>query len=540
VAQKDRGQASDEVAGSASITRAWWALVVLLAVALRGFALDAPFGLNPSDFDSLLGTFATGGPVTDLAQRGLFESGGMPVQWRVDLADGPPSTVYYLHHPATYMLISAASVQAFGVDEWVLRLPAFLFALGAVAATYLFVRGVASERVARLATLFMAVVPFAARDGVQPWTEGALAGTTALVLHFALRFVEHGARRDLVWSTVWLAAGGALDWPAYFVLPGLGVYALVCAMRRGTWRRLFTLLVLPATALVLIGAHKLHMHLVVDAATIAADTGGALTHMSWSPFEGRVLQFFDDQFTYLVRGTTAAGVALLVVGLVRLARRSTSAGGEARVCTALVLGLLPGLVYVLLFPGRSTNHTFFMAVSAPALCLGAALGADALVRLAARAGTRAAHLAFALVALAPTIEGVWRVVVTQRTFASDQLDVLRNEAWLAPLLADERAVVFTSIGRGMALPFHSRAPIVYGFASLQEFESLRSRIVDHMEPDRRAVFLYDQVWGSLVPSLAPLVEALAAEGRATRHDVAFDHGVQSFWIVELPTGAALE
>ncbi len=540
MALTDRGQASDEVAGSATFAKGWWAAVVLIAVALRGFALDAPFGLHPSDFDSLLGTFATGGPVTDLAQRGLFESGGMPVQWRVDLADGPPSTVYYLHHPATYMLLSAACVQAFGVDEWVLRLPAFLFALGAVAATYVFVRGVASERVARLATLFMAIVPFAARDGVQPWTEGAIAGTTVLVLHFALRFVESGARKDLVWATVWLAAGGALDWPAYFVLPGLGVYALVCALRRGAWRRLFAMLVLPATALVLIGAHKLHMHLVVDAATIAADTGGALTHMSWAAFEGQVLAFFSRQSTYLVRGTTAAGVVLLVVGLVRLARRSTSAGGEARVCTALVLGLLPGLAYVLLFPGRSTNHTFFMAVSAPALCLGAALGADALVRLAARAGTRATHLVFALVALVPTIEGAWRVVVTQRTFASDQLDVLRNEAWLAPLLADERAVVFTSIGRGMALPFHSRAPIVYGFASLQEFESLRSRIVDHMESDRRAVFLYDQVWGSLVPSLAPLLEALAAEGRATRHDVAFDHGVQSFWIVELPTGAALE
>lgn len=533
MARTDGGEASDGVADSASLTRFWWVLVVVLALALRGFALDAPFGLHPSDFDSLLGTFATGGPVTDLAQRGLFESGGMPVQWRVDLADGPPSTVYYLHHPATYMLLCAAFVQAFGVDEWVLRLPGFLFALGAVAATFVFVRGVAGERVARLATLFMAVVPFAARDGLQPWTEGAIAGSTALVLHFALRFVERGARQDLVWAAVALAAGGALDWPAYFVLPGLGVYALVSAARHGTWRRLFAMLVLPATALLLIGAHKLHMHLVVDAATIAADTGGALTHMSWAGLDGGAGAFLARQWTYLVRGTTASGTALLVLGLLAASRV------DARTRAALVLGLLPGLVYVLLFPGRSTNHTFFMAVSAPALCLGAALGAAALVKLVQRFDARAAHVVFALVALVPTVEGVWRVVHTRRTFASDQLEVLRTQPWLAPLLADERAVVFTSIGRGMALPFHSRAPIVYGFASLPEFLRLRSAIVDHMEPDRRAVFLFDQFWGAQVPTLVPLLEALAAEGRATRHEVAFAEGVQVFWIAELPTGAAL-
>jgi hypothetical protein len=533
VAQTDGGEASDGVAKVASLLRSWWLPVAVLAVALRGFALDAPFGLHPSDFDSLLGTFATGGPVTDLAQRGLFESGGMPVQWRVDLADGPPSTVYYLHHPATFMLLSAAFVQALGVDEWVLRLPTFLFALGAVAATYVFVRGVAGERVARLATLFMAVVPFAARDGLQPWTEGAIAGTTALVLHFSLRFVEHGVRKDLVWAAVWLAAGGALDWPAYFVLPGLGVHALVCAARRGTWRRLIAMLVLPATALLLIGAHKLHMHLVVDAATIAADTGGALTHMSWAGLDGGAAGFFARQWTYLVRGTTASGVVLLVLGLLVVSRSAS------RARAALVLGLLPGVAYVLLFPGRSTNHTFFMAVSAPALCLGAALAVDALVLRVQRFGARPALVVCALLALAPTIEGVWRVVHTRRTFASDQLDVLRTQPWLAPLLADERAVVFTSIGRGMALPFHSRAPIVYGFASYPEFESLRRTIVDHMEPDRRAVFLFDQFWGAQVPTLAPLLEALAAEGRATRHEVAFAEGVQVFWTAELPTGAAL-
>lgn len=523
----------------------WWAFVLVLAIAVRLFSVGEPWSPDQRDFHGLFGGFATGGPATDLAQRGLWESGGMPYQWRVDLADGTAATRWYMHHPPAYMLISAAVIQWLGVHADALRLVALVFSLFSIFAAYRFARVFADERTARVVAFLMAVVPYSARDGMQVWTEAAIAGTTCFVIAYGVRWMDGGRRRDLVSCGVWLALGALLDWPAHFVLPGLALYALVRCARGVPWRRFWWAWMLPALSIVLLGAHKLHMVAVAGSEGALEDSDGTLAYvMGWGPYANA--EFFRTQLRFQVLGFTRPVLVLAAIGLL-VSLVPTRRGRSRRVRGVVVwLGLLPGLWYVLLFPGRSNNHDFFMLVSAPAVCLAAAVGALALVDAVARCLRRTGRgEAVAATTLGVLMAGVALlstlvVLVQWRRFASDELPRLASQPWLAPILQDESAVVVTHMSRAALLPFYSRAPVVYGTDGVGALEGFLAGIVDRVEPERRAVFLFDQDIGLTDPRMHPVLARLQTFERATEHVVDIGKGPQSFWLVELPTGGALE
>jgi 4-amino-4-deoxy-L-arabinose transferase-like glycosyltransferase len=560
----------------------WWIAVALLAIALRLLSAGDAWSPDNRDFHGLFGAFATGGPATDLAQRGLFESGGMPYQWRVDLADGSHATRWYMHHPPAYMLISAAFIEWLGPYEDALRIPPLLFSLFSIFAAYRFGREFASERSARFAALLMAVIPYSARDGMQTWTEAAIAGTTCFVLIHGVRWMDHRRVRDLVLTGVWLAAGALLDWPAHFVLPGLAIYALVRCSAEGNWSRFFWAWTLPLLSGLLLGAHKLHMVLVAGKEGAMQDSGNTLAYvMGWGPYAN--LTYARTQLGFQQLGFTGPVLLLASLGACGLLVRRSSVSavviwvllaplawflldvsvlwigvlwpiglvvlnGERPVGrgAALLLGLLPGLWYVLLFPGRSNNHDFFMLVSAPAVCVAAALGALALAdrvsELAPRRGISARSGSFVLGAIAVGIALLSTLVVLLQwmRFRSDELPLLARQEWIAPILEDDSAVVITHMSRGACLPFYSRAPIVYGTDSVEALDGFLHGIVDRIEPERRAVFLFDQFWGLQDPKMQPVLSKLMTIGAATEHVVDIGKGPQSFWLVELPTGAGLD
>jgi hypothetical protein len=513
----------------------WWVCLFGFALALRVFSLFDAWSPHQGDFHGLFGAFATGGPVTTLVDRGLFESGGMPVEWRIDLADGTTETRFYMHHPPAFMLLSAIVLDVLGTSAASMRILPLVFSLFSIFATYRLARQVGGESVARVAALLMTVVPFSSRDGMQTWTEGAIAGTTALLVASALRFVDDGRRRDLVLASFWLVVGALLDWPAHFVLPGLAIWGFVRCRRAGDFSRFRRALVLPAlSALVLVG-HRVHMELVAGRDVAHQDTHGALSFVTkWPEGLDAKLQFFWVQYAYQVEGFTRPVLALFLVGLLAASLRIVPVRAAA-----IWLALPPGLMYVLMFPGRSVNHDFFMLVSAPAVCLGAAAGVAALGAPLLRRARRVGPVVVDLVLVLVSLNAVWSMLVQWQHHRSEEMRWLVRQEWLAPVIADERAVVITHLGRGALLPFFSKAPVVYGTGNLGELEDHLARIVARIEPQRRAIFLFDVALGGQDPNLVPVVERLNGLATPVVHTVDIGRGPETFVVWDLPTGRAL-
>lgn len=487
---------------SVRAARGRWRLALVaclaLALVLRWFGLDEPWSGRVGDFHSHFGGFQTGAPVRGLAEHGLTESGGMPYDWRVELEDGTVLRAWYAHHPAGWMLLSATSLKLFGPHEWALRLPALLgslFALWAVAAV---ARELFGARVGLLAAAVVATAPYSVRFGINPWTELTLVGTTAMAVRSYARYVAGRRRSDLWPAAVWILIGGLLDWPGLFVLPALGLHALIAARRRGGWSFLAPTLALPLAGIAAMGIHALHMHLVLPTEAIATDKAATLRSVWRLPVSlGR---FFELQGKYLVEHLSWPWLALAALGLLRLPRVTSGLRGSL-----VAVLLFPGVLYVGLFPGRSHDHHFFQVLGLGGLAI---LAAQGLRWVEQRAGRTLGAMALALACL----YSGYRALDLWATYTDPQVGEWVESAPLAELLDDSRAVILTPFGKGMTLPFYSRAPVIHSVNTVVDFERRMDAVVARLEPDRRVVFLADLDTARLLPGFAELQAVLAASG----------------------------
>lgn len=483
--------------------RARWRLALgaclALALALRWFGLDDPWSGRLGDFHSHFGGFQTGGPVRALAENGLLESGGMPYDWRVQLADGTTVRAWYAHHPAGWMLLSAASLEVFGPHEWALRLPALLGSLLAVWAVAAVGRELFGARMGLMAAAVVATAPYSVRFGINPWTELTLVATTALAVRSYARYVAGRRRVDLWPAALWILIGGLLDWPGLFVLPALGLHALLAARRRGGWAFLWPTLLLPAAGLLAIGVHALHMQLVLPADAIATDKAATLRSVWRLPVT--VGRFCELQARYLVQHLSWPWLALALFGVPRLLR-------SASMLRAGLVGVLlfPGLLYVGLFPGRSHDHHFFQVLALGGLALLAAQGLRAVEQRVGRA------FAAVLLAFSMGYSG-YRALDLWATYTDSQVGEWVASEPLGELLDDPRAVILTPFGKGMALPFYSRGPVVHSVNTPEDLQRRLDNLVARLEPERRVVFLADLNTARALPEFAGLQAALQQNGR---------------------------
>jgi hypothetical protein len=508
----------------------WVALALGLCLRLFGFA--EPWSGLASDFHSHFGAFATGGPASNFAEHG-FESGrGLPYDWRLERADGSFEHAFYAHHPALYMWLSGASLALFGNEPWALRLPALLLSLASILALERLVRELSGPRTAALAALFLAVLPFAVRYGIQPWTEGALVGTTSLVALEYLRWLRGGGVRHLRRGALWVAAGGLLDWPAHFLLPALGLHAALVCAHRGGWRRLWPTLWLPAGTLATVALHALHMAWAMGLSDGSADKANTLAGVTQLPEGLTVAAFLGRQVSNLVRYTSPPLAVLLAVGLAAQLVRLGRPAGRAEQGLRLAL-LTPGLWYVGLFPGRSHNHDFFLMVSLPWMALTLAelwIAAEAWLerRSGGRVGGPLASLGL-LVLAATAIYGSVREWAIHRSTALQQFTA---EPWLAEWISDPRAVLLTHMGRGMALPFAARAQIVHSVDSAARLRGLLEGPLAELAPGYRVAYLVDLQWAAGLADFPALQAELARFGAPQLHE----GPLGTFGLVPLPSG----
>jgi len=103
--------------------------ILLVALALRIYGLNAPLW-----YDEIV--------TVDTHLR---------LPWGQMLRD------YSMNHHYLHNLLAKASMQVFGEEPWAIRLPAMLFGLGTIWATWVLARDVADRRVAHVAALLMAL-----------------------------------------------------------------------------------------------------------------------------------------------------------------------------------------------------------------------------------------------------------------------------------------------------------------------------------------------------------------------------------------------
>ena len=518
---------------------------MLLALVLRLFEFPDPW--SGKGFKSAFGAFATGSHARGFYQHGFADSGWMPFYWRLELADGTVVRDLYTHHPPFYALLSGLCLRLFGLHEWALRLPWTLFSLLAILSLHRLFRLLWGERPALFGALFLAVVPLSSWWGTLAWVDGALIFLYGLQLHAYVRWLRGGGRRCLLEMAALSFLGGLVDWPMHFLLPGLLLHAGAWAWRRGGARALLPLAAVPAAALASIALHRLHMALVVPPGVGEADTQHTLGAVMRMPLPW--LDFLQLQGRYALKYLTLPGTVLVVAGLLRHGVRA--ARGRLGVEGWLPLVMLPpGVMYVLLFPGRSLNHDFFVFISLPAFAALAALELDLLARSLApaggrRASPRAALAAVAAVAVPPAVAAFlgrqslqdlfdvlavgtaavlvllegrallrprgsarlqlagppllfavlltcgWRHLTCWAEERSRGLSEFVGSEWLAPLLEDERAVIVGPSSTRLQLHFYSAAPIVGLTGGLGQLLGQREALYSRLEEDRRVVCLFD-------------------------------------------------
>ncbi|MEX0690510.1 MAG: glycosyltransferase family 39 protein, partial [Gemmatimonadales bacterium] len=134
--------------------------------------------------------------------------------------------------PGLYLWFLKGLVMAFGMHEWVLRLPSLVAGAGLPLVVWLVGRRVLSERGALTAAVLAAIAPAFVGYSAEAKPYGIDACVTGILLLCALRLNERDDRgRRLAFGVVGLVAIG-LSLPSVFVLAGLGVVLLASAWRR--------------------------------------------------------------------------------------------------------------------------------------------------------------------------------------------------------------------------------------------------------------------------------------------------------------------
>lgn len=466
------------------------ALIVATGCALRWIGVGEPWA--GADFHSVFGGYGSGAFARNFVEHGFFEAGLMPYRWRVETGDGAVERFWYTHHPAGYSVLSGVALALFGIREWALQLPALVFSLLSIVACYRLARDLIDARTALLAAALYAVLPMGVFYGVLTWAEVPIAWLHLLLVHAYARWLRAGARRQLALCTLYVFLGGMLDWPANFILPALGLHLLLVVRRDPDWRRAKALLPLGLAAALPIVLHWIHLRTVRPTTLADVETEHTLAWVT--RLHGISLQrFLGLQADYLVLYFTVPVLVLCALGLVRdaLGRTAVRQRFERGLVPAL---LLPPLLYVGLFPARSTNHDFFWYLAIPWVSITAAREAVFLLRaLAERARVAAtvvgaAGIGALLVSCASQGRGLW----LRQQAGLNPLPL--ESAWLEPILADPDAVVVTTSGRAMLLSFYSAAPIVGPIDAPAKLQALRGSLLSRVPPGRRVLFVFDTFW----------------------------------------------
>ncbi len=211
--------------------------ILLFALAVRVATIDRPFHRDPEGCGSFYGLLARNYWRYDLSQ-----TLGVPVM-SMGVHDRP--TFYPNHPPLVPMLIAGVfgiagytdyTTDAFPPD-WLVRLATVPFTIGCVILIYFLLRTRASPRAGLVAACLFAATPMTLVFGGLVDVIGTqLDFFVLLTIAAYLRFHETPSLKWLALMSLALLLAGLTDWPAFIVVPVLGLhFVLTRPVRQWPW-----------------------------------------------------------------------------------------------------------------------------------------------------------------------------------------------------------------------------------------------------------------------------------------------------------------
>lgn len=272
--------------------------------------------------------------------------------------------------PLYYLGLHAWTAVVGAEDEWLLRLPSAIAAVGLLVAVWWVASSVSDRRTAALAALLTAVSPLVLEYGQQVRAYVFAALLTTLAVGGALHLANDRGPRTVRWALVAGLLGAAAIWTHYTSLLILGPLAVWLSSRRtvALRRRLIPIAgwVIAFVAVIPLLSHQTSLGHEQGIAEAAKLSGQNLVEVFGAPFDDRS----EKLAVWLIVGTAITTVSVAIAATGAAARR----GSGTLMSTLAVAAPITALGSTVI--GDNALLSRYAVVSAPFALLAIALAAD--------------------------------------------------------------------------------------------------------------------------------------------------------------------
>jgi len=314
--------------------------------------------------------------------------------WAVGQPPSPAKPNHYLDHPQLGMLLRAADMVFFGINEYAQRIGSIIRELVCLLLLLVILRGLTQQRVALLACLLYVLFPLSQYFPVRDWgfPLGLLATWFYLRVIRAFKDCPEPKRRHFWGLALSLFFVIQMTWSGFFYAMAVGIhYVFRCIRRkqRPAIGLLAILIVAPFLSMlinftIMAAGHNWDISKIVDLYKWRAGSG-ELKNLTWAKWCTDYL--WGHAVTNFTIPVLAVAIAYLTFGqLVVLANRPTDErdkdGPEPLPrFPQFWLFLMPGVFQLLLLRGTLPAHQYWERPLAPFVAIAAALGVILVVDL---------------------------------------------------------------------------------------------------------------------------------------------------------------
>lgn len=135
-----------------------------------------------------------------------------------------PVDGYYLHHPVVVFWTEALAFLTFGVHNWVVHVPQFLFVIGTIVMLYTIARELWNKNVALWSAGLAAIFPMTTFFWKYMQFEQASMFLNLIIYYYVIHYLKKRSVRSLALIFVFTLLAGLVDWGVLYLVIPLGVY----------------------------------------------------------------------------------------------------------------------------------------------------------------------------------------------------------------------------------------------------------------------------------------------------------------------------
>ncbi|MCL5291801.1 MAG: glycosyltransferase family 39 protein [Actinobacteria bacterium] len=333
----------------------------------------------------------------------------------------PEAFGYYAGHPPLLPLAVAMFFKIFGEYEWSARLVPILFSTASAPLVFLVGRELWGRRAGFIGMVAFVVNPMFLYFGRMVDHEAPVTFFALLSVLSYIRWAR-GDGRYLWMLSASLFLGGITDWPAYYLIPILGLHYLVFIKKKS-----FLAAVPLAAAIATLGLIYLQIRWLGSAA-YKEIVGSFFIRTNLNSDQATTITLFKLLRAQALNANWLFTTPLLATGALGLVVASAPRYKQERsFAVSLLVGLFAfGAIHVLLFKQGAMNHSYWLYYFLPFLALSAGIALDfissVLPKWVSPLPTFAVILAIALIARS-TLTGIhqsdnWELSLFGKTAAS--------------------------------------------------------------------------------------------------------------------------